>query len=173
MKKKKERQWCIPGRRFFENTRKILKSNFVLVVVLVFESKGPYYHLGQKMQRKYWSQRSRNSCHRNTNSNLQGIPLYPVHKAAIRGQFRGRTLRSRVWLIFWNFWNYGICQDILKEQCPRGLLAKKEHFAIGANCLWDRSPVMLRNSIQALLNFFWSTPKKLEGFVWTFLSITA
>ena len=25
------------------------------------------------------------------------------------------------------------CQDILKEQCPRGLLAKNEHF--GANCL--------------------------------------
>ena len=43
---KKERQWSIPGRRFFENTRKILKSNFLFVVVLVFESKGPYYHLG-------------------------------------------------------------------------------------------------------------------------------
>ena len=27
----------------------------------------------------------------------------------------------------------GICQDILKEQCPRGLLAKNEH--LGANCL--------------------------------------
>ena len=51
--KKKERQWSIPGRRFFENTRKILKSNFLHVVVLVFESKGPYYHLGQKMQCKY------------------------------------------------------------------------------------------------------------------------
>ena len=49
--KRKTMMHC--GRRFFENTRKILKSNFVLVVVLVFESKGPYYHLGQKMQRKY------------------------------------------------------------------------------------------------------------------------
>ena len=28
------------------------------------------------------------------------------------------------------------------------------------------------NSIQTLLNFFGSTPKKLEGFVWSFLSIT-
>ena len=39
-----------------------------------------------------------------------------------------------------------------KEQCPRGLLAKNEHF--GANCLWDRSPVMLRNSSK----FFWVDP---------------
>ena len=38
VEKKKERQKGIPGRRFFENTRKILKSNFLLVVVLVFES---------------------------------------------------------------------------------------------------------------------------------------
>ena len=28
------------------------------------------------------------------------------------------------------------------------------------------------NSIQTLLNFLWSTPKKLQGFVWSFLSIT-
>ena len=40
--------------------------------------------------------------------------------------FLGSTLWYRVL-------NYGICQDILKEQCPRGLLAKNEHF--GANCL--------------------------------------
>ena len=30
----------------------------------------------------------------------------------------------------------------------------------------------LENSIQTLLNFFGSTLKKLEGFVWSFLSIT-
>ena len=30
----------------------------------------------------------------------------------------------------------------------------------------------LGNSIQTLLNFFGLTPKKLEGFVWSFLSIT-
>ena len=30
----------------------------------------------------------------------------------------------------------------------------------------------LENSIQTLLNFFGSTQKKLEGFVWSFLSIT-
>ena len=31
----------------------------------------------------------------------------------------------------------------------------------------------LENSIQTLLNFFGSTQKKLEGFVWSFLSITS
>ena len=30
----------------------------------------------------------------------------------------------------------------------------------------------LENSIQTLLNFFGFTPQKLEGFVWSFLSIT-
>ena len=30
----------------------------------------------------------------------------------------------------------------------------------------------LENSIQTLLNFFGSTPKQLEGFVWSFLCIT-
>ena len=31
----------------------------------------------------------------------------------------------------------------------------------------------LQNSLQTLLNFFWVDPqKKLEGFVWSFLSIT-
>ena len=30
----------------------------------------------------------------------------------------------------------------------------------------------LENSIQTLLNFFGSTQKKLEGFVWSFLSLT-
>ena len=30
----------------------------------------------------------------------------------------------------------------------------------------------LENSIQTLLNFFGSTQKRLEGFVWSFLSIT-
>ena len=52
------------------------------------------------------------------------------------GKFEGfsrRVLKCDV--IKWNFWNYGICQDILKEQCPRGLLTKNEHFE--ANSLWD------------------------------------
>ena len=71
----------------------------------------------------------------------------------------------------WNFRNYGICPDILKEQCPRGLLAKNEQF--GANCLWDVSRLYSENSIKTLLIFFfWSTPKNLERFVWSFLSIT-
>ena len=48
--------------------------------------------------------------------------------------------------------------DILKEQCPRGLLAKNEHFR--ANCLWDRSPVMLR---KLLTNFFWVNSKKIQN----------
>ena len=61
-----------------------------------------------------------------------------------------------------NFWNYGIGQDILKEQCPRDLLIKNEHF--GANDLWDVSQLYSENSIQ--------TQKKLERFVWSFLSIT-
>ena len=70
-----------------------------------------------------------------------------------------------------NFWNYGICQDILKQQCPRGLLTKNEHF--GANCLWYVSRLNSENSIHSLLIFFGVDPKKnLEGFVWSFLSIT-
>ena len=33
--------------------------------------------------------------------------------------------------------------------------------------------LFLENSIQTLLNFFWGRPeKKLEGFVWNFLSLT-
>ena len=68
-------------------------------------------------------------------------------------------------LKWWNFWNYGICQDILKDQCPRGLLAKNEHF--GANCLWDVSWLYLENSIQTLLIFFGSTheptPKEFKN----------
>ena len=75
------------------------------------------------------------------------------------GQKRVFSFTNRV--LKWNFWNYGICQDILKEQCPRGLLTKNEHF--GANCPWKLSPVII---------FWGSTQKKLEGFVWSFLSIT-
>ena len=41
---------------------------------------------------------------------------------------------------FLKLWDLSVY--ILKGQCPRGLFAKNEHF--GANCLWDRSPVMLR-----------------------------
>ena len=59
-----------------------------------------------------------------------------------------------------NFWNYGICQDILKEQCPRGLFAKNEHF--WANCPWDRSPVMLRKLHTNPSKFFWVDPKKIR-----------
>ena len=70
----------------------------------------------------------------------------------------------------WNFWNYEICQDILKEQCPRGILTKNEHF--GANCLWDVSRLYSENSKQTLLIFFGLTQKNLEGFVWSFLNIT-
>ena len=82
---------------------------------------------------------------------------------------RGNSLENRVLkcdVIKKNFWNYGICQDILKEQCPRGLLAKNEHF--GANCLWDHSPVMLRKLHTNPSKFCWVDPKKLEGFVWSF-----
>ena len=60
----------------------------------------------------------------------------------------------------WNFWNYGICQDILKEQCPRGLLTKNEHF--GANGLWDVSRLYSENSIQTLLIFWGVDPKKFK-----------
>ena len=43
----KEVQGSFPGCLLFENTRKNLKSNLVLVVVLVLESKGLYnYTLG-------------------------------------------------------------------------------------------------------------------------------
>ena len=77
----------------------------------------------------------------------------------------------------WSFWNNGICQDILKEQCPWGLLAKNEHF--GANCVWYVSRLYSENSIQTLLFFGgaggWGgglTRKNLEGFVWSFLRIT-
>ena len=38
----KKVQWRIPGCLFFDNTRKNFKSNLVLVVVLVLESKGLY-----------------------------------------------------------------------------------------------------------------------------------
>ena len=60
---------------------------------------------------------------------------------------------------------------ILKEQCPRGLLAKNEHF--GANYLWDASRLYSENSIQTLLIFFFGRPKSnLKGCVWSLLSIT-
>ena len=65
------------------------------------------------------------------------------------GQKRVFSFTERV--LKWNFWNYGICQDILKEQCPRGLLTKNEHF--GANCPWNLSPVII---------FSGSTPKKIR-----------
>ena len=67
------------------------------------------------------------------------------HARRKRASFSRSTPGKRVLkcdVIKMNFWNYGICQNILKEQCRRGLLAQNEHFA--ANCLWDRSPVMLR-----------------------------
>ena len=35
-------KWNFPGSLYFENTRKNFKSNLVLVVVLVMESKGLY-----------------------------------------------------------------------------------------------------------------------------------
>ena len=41
---KKKVQWRIPGCLFFDNTRKNFKSNLVLVVVPVLESKGLYSH---------------------------------------------------------------------------------------------------------------------------------
>ena len=53
-----------------------------------------------------------------------------------------------------------LCHDILKEQCPRGLLTENEHF--GANCLWDVSRLYSENSIQTLLIFFWVDPKKFR-----------
>ena len=51
-----------------------------------------------------------------------------------------------------------ICQDILKEQCPRGLLAKNELF--GAIVSEIVAQLCLKNSIQTLLNFFGLTPAK-------------
>ena len=66
--------------------------------------------------------------------------------------------------------NYGICQDILKEQCPRGLLAKNEHFA--ANCLWDRSPVKLRKLHTNPSNLVLGRPQKnLEFFFVIFIIV--
>ena len=59
-----------------------------------------------------------------------------------------------------NFWNYGICQDILKEQWPKGLLTKNEHCR--ANCLWDRSPVMLRKLHTNPSKFFGVDPPKIR-----------
>ena len=53
-----------------------------------------------------------------------------------------------------------ICQDILKEQCPRGLLAKNEHF--GAIVSEIVAQLCLKNSIQTLLNFFGLTPQKIR-----------
>ena len=44
--------------------------------------------------------------------------------------------------IILNLWHYGTCQDILKEQRPRCLLAKNWHIC-GANCFWDITPVIL------------------------------
>ena len=72
---------------------------------------------------------------------------------------------------FLKLWDF-LGQDILKEQCPRGLLAKNEHF--GANCFRDRCRVMLRKLHTNPSNFFFRgrPPKKLEGFVLSFLSIT-
>ena len=64
----------------------------------------------------------------------------------------------------------GIVRIFLKEQCPRGILSKNEHF--GTNCLCHVSRLYSENSIQTLLIFLGSTPKYLEGFVWSFLSIT-
>ena len=65
---------------------------------------------------------------------------------------------------FLKFWD---CHDILKEQCPRGLLTKNEHFR--ANCLWDVSRLYSENSIQTLLIFGGeSSQKKLEGFFMEF-----
>ena len=56
----------------------------------------------------------------------------------------------------WNSWNYGICQDILKEQCPRGLLAKNEH--LGQIVAEIVAQLCFENSRQILLNFFWVEP---------------
>ena len=36
-------KWSFPGNLYFDNTRKNLKSNLVLVIVLVLESKGLYW----------------------------------------------------------------------------------------------------------------------------------
>ena len=70
---------------------------------------------------------------------------------------------------FLKLWDLSVY--ILKGQCPRGLFAKNEHF--GANCLWDRSPVMLRRLHTHPFKLLLGRPKKkLEGFVWSFLSIT-
>ena len=48
----------------------------------------------------------------------------------------------------------------LKEQCPRDLLAKNENF--GANCLQDRSPVMLRKFHTNPSKLFWVDPKNIR-----------
>ena len=50
--------------------------------------------------------------------------------------------------------------DILKEQCPRGLLAKNEHS--GQIVSEIVAQLCLENSIQTLLNFSGSTPPKIR-----------
>ena len=47
--------WSFPGSLYFQNTRKNLKSNLILVVVLVLESKDVYY-------RQLWTTMASNGC---------------------------------------------------------------------------------------------------------------
>ena len=56
------------------------------------------------------------------------------------------------------FWNYGICQDILKENVQEAYLPK---MSISGQIVPEIvAQLCLENSIQTLLNFFWVDPKK-------------
>ena len=63
-------------------------------------------------------------------------------------------------MTFLKLWDLSGYSERLKEQCPRGVLAKNEHF--GANCLWDRSPVKLRKLHINPSKFFWVDPQKIR-----------
>lgn len=52
-----------------------------------------------------------------------------------------------------NFWNFGICQDILEEQRPRGPLVKNKHF--GATVSEILPQLCSDNSTWILLNLTW------------------
>ena len=52
-----------------------------------------------------------------------------------------------------NFWNFGICQDILEEQRPRGPLVKNKHF--GATVSEILAQLCSDNSTWILLNLTW------------------
>ena len=59
------------------------------------------------------------------------------------------------------FWKNNVQEAYLSKMSASGQIVSK---IVAQLCL--------ENSLQTLLNFFGSTQKKLEGFVWSFLSVT-